>query len=75
MSLFKRKSKLKRSYDEKLVELIRRQRSEFESYEKLESMAVDIQPEWQASYKLQKAKYYYLFKEARKRNIKGDIFN
>lgn len=75
MPLFKRTSKLKRSYDEKLAELISRQRNQFESYEKIKGMAVDDQPEWQAHYKLQKATYYYLFKEARIRKINGNILN
>ncbi|SFC35756.1 Protein of unknown function [Alkalibacterium subtropicum] len=70
MRLFKRTSKLKHAYDVKLVELIRRQRKQFEAYEKIRGMAVDDQPEWQAHYKLQKATYYYLFKEARVRKIK-----
>lgn len=73
MSLFKRTSKLKRSYDEQLIKLIREQKRLFESYEKFESVVVDEQPEWQAQHKLQKAKYYYLFKEARIRKINGNI--
>lgn len=73
MPLFKRKSKLKRSYDEKLVELIRKQKKQFESYEKVERIVIEDQPEWRAQYKLQKAKYYYLFKEARQRQVNGNI--
>jgi len=75
MTLFKRKSKLKQSYDQQLVDLIRRQRKQYEAYEKLEAVVVDDQPEWQAHYKLQKAKYYYLFKEARIRKINGNILD
>lgn len=73
MPLFKRESKLKRSYDEKLMKLIQEQNKQFQSYEKVESVVVDEQPEWRAQYKLQKAKYYYLFKEARIRDLNGNI--
>lgn len=75
MPLFKRKSKLKRAYDEKLMTLIREQKKHFRSYEKVEAVVVDDQPEWRAQHKLQKAKYYYLFKEARIRKINGNILD
>lgn len=75
MRLFKRKSKLKRAYDEKLMTLIREQKRHFQSYEKVEAVIVDEQHEWRAQYKLQKAKYYYLFKEARIRKINGNILD
>ncbi|MFO8069245.1 MAG: YaaL family protein [Alkalibacterium sp.] len=75
MPLFKRTSKLKRAYDEKLMKLIREQKRQFDSYEKVEPVVVDEQPEWRAQYKLQKAKYYYLFKEARIRRLNGDILD
>ncbi|OJF93274.1 YaaL family protein [Alkalibacterium sp. 20] len=75
MPLFNRKSKLKRSYDEKLMKLIREQKKQFEAYEKVESVIIDEQPEWRAQYKLQKAKYYYLFKEARIRRLNGNILD
>lgn len=75
MPLFKRKSKLKQSYDEQLMTLIREQKRLFESYEKVEAVVIDDQPEWRAQHKLQKAKYYYLFKEARTRKLKGNILD
>lgn len=75
MSLFKRKSKLKKAYDEKLMMLIRDQKRHYRTYERMEAVVVDDQPEWRAQHKLQKAKYYYLFKEARIRKINGNILD
>ncbi|GEK92183.1 DUF2508 family protein [Alkalibacterium kapii] len=72
MALFKRKNKLKQTYDEKLISLIQKQREQFEDYKKDESLIVNDQPEWKAHYKLKKALYFYLIKEARLRKWERD---
>lgn len=72
MGFFRKKHQLKNEYDQKLIDLIKKQRQLFESGNQLDKLAVKEHFEWEAESKLQKAKYFYLFKEARIRNLKGD---
>lgn len=75
MGLLRKKGKLKKEYDERLMTLMRKQKKMWESGKQLEEIIVDEHPEWRAQQKLQKAKYFYLFKEARIRKIKGNHLN
>ncbi|MCC5895297.1 MAG: YaaL family protein [Alkalibacterium sp.] len=72
MGLFRKKHQLKNEYDHKLITLIKKQRQLYEADSHLEKMMVKENPEWESQSKLQKAKYFYLFKEARIRQLKGD---
>lgn len=75
MGLFSKKSKLKRTYDDKLLTLMKNQKQAWEDSKVMEEIIVDEDPSLKAGRKLAQAKYFYLFKEARVRNIKGDIRN
>lgn len=75
MGLFRKKHKLKNEYDQKLIMAIKKQRQLYEAGNHLEKMMIKEHPKWEAESKLQKAKYFYLFKEARIRNVKGDHLN
>lgn len=72
MGLFKKKHQLKNDYDQKLITLIRKQRQLYEAGNHLDKIMIKEHPEWEAESKLQKAKYFYLFKETRIRQLKGD---
>ena len=71
MGLFRKKSKLKKDYDEKLLMLIEHQKEAWEQSKLLEEIIVEEHPKQKADRKLAQAKYFYLFKEARIRNISG----
>lgn len=75
MGLFKKKHQLKNEYDEKLLQLINKQKKSYESDKHLEDLIIRDHPRTEAELNLQKAKYFYLFKEARIRKIKGNHLN
>lgn len=72
MGLFRKKHELKNQYDDKLIELINKQKKLYEADKQLEELMIKDHPEWETQLKLQKAKYFYLFKEARIRQVRGD---
>lgn len=71
MGLFKRKSKLKNQYDDWLLSLMNRQKTAWEYSKVMEEIIVEEHPRLKAERKLAQAKYFYLFKEAKVRQIKG----
>ncbi|WP_225744582.1 YaaL family protein [Marinilactibacillus sp. Marseille-P9653] len=71
MGLFKRKSKLKNQYDDRLLSLMNRQKTAWEDSKVMEEIIVEEHPRLKAERKLAQAKYFYLFKEAKVRQIKG----
>lgn len=75
MGLFRKKGKLKREYDEKLMALMIKQKKQWETSKQFEAITVDEHPESLVQKKMQKAKYFYLFKEARIRRIEGNYLN
>lgn len=75
MALFRRKGKLKQSYDAQLLELMNKQKKDWEQARKLDSIAIEEHPESQVQLKIKRAKYFSLFKEARIRNIKGNVLD
>ncbi|EXJ23692.1 hypothetical protein ADIAL_0807 [Alkalibacterium sp. AK22] len=75
MGMFRKKHKLKKKYDQKLLDQIKKQKELYESGSQLEKIMVKDHPKWEAEIKLQRAKYFYLFKEARIRKLRGDLLN
>ncbi|MEC6749261.1 YaaL family protein [Marinilactibacillus sp. XAAS-LB27] len=71
MGLFKRKSKLKNQYDDWLLSLMNRQKKAWEDSKVMEEIIVEEHPRLKAERKLAQAKYFYLFKEAKVRQLKG----
>ncbi|PRY82567.1 YaaL family protein [Alkalibacterium olivapovliticus] len=72
MGFFRKKHQLKNEYDQKLITLIKKQRQLYEAGKHLDNIMIKENSTWEAESKLQKAKYFYLFKEARIRHLKGD---
>lgn len=72
MGLFRKKHQLKKTYDEKLIAQIQKQKELYDNAKDIERLIIKDDPLWDTEMKLQRAKYFYLFKEARIRNIKGD---
>ncbi|WP_208560257.1 YaaL family protein [Marinilactibacillus kalidii] len=71
MGLFKRKPKLKNQYDGYLLTLMNHLKTEWEQSKVMEEIIVEEHPKLKAERKLSQAKYFYLFKEAKIREIKG----
>ncbi|WP_424253702.1 YaaL family protein [Carnobacterium sp.] len=70
--LFKKKIKLRNQYDKKMFDLMRQTKQEWEHAKKIEQSVFEKDGLLFAQTKLAKIKYFYLFKEARIRKIKGD---
>lgn len=73
MGLFRKKHQLKKAYDKKLFDLMQRQKTKWEDSKVMEEIVVDETPSLTAERKCAKARYFYLFKEAKKRQLKGDL--
>lgn len=71
MGLFRKKSKLRQEYNEQLLSLMNRQKESWEKYKQMEEIIVEEHPKLTAERKLAQAKYFYLFKEAKIRQIRG----
>ncbi|PPA68409.1 YaaL family protein [Jeotgalibacillus proteolyticus] len=67
--LFRKKGKLKKEYDDQLVQLMSTAREDWQQQKNLAALSVETSTQVSASEKLAEAKYFYLFKEARQRKI------
>ncbi|AGY80922.1 YaaL family protein [Carnobacterium inhibens] len=70
--LFKKKQVLRKEYDEALLKLMTETKSKWEYAKRIEHSVIEKDSLLFAQTKLAEAKYFYLFKEAKKRHIKGD---
>ncbi|SEL01111.1 Protein of unknown function [Carnobacterium iners] len=70
--LFKKKATLRSKYDKELFNLMKQTKQDLEYTQKIEDSVFERDGLLFAQTKLAKIKYFYLFKEARKRKIKGD---
>lgn len=70
--LFKKKYALRREYDAALLKLMTETKGKWEYAKRIEHSVIEKDSLLFAQTKLAEAKYFYLFKEAKKRNIKGD---
>jgi hypothetical protein len=70
--LFKKKVTLRSKYDKELFNLMKQTKQDLEYAQKIEDSVFERDGLLFAQTKLAKIKYFYLFKEARKRKIKGD---
>ena len=68
--LFRRKGKLRKEFDEKLLEDIGTMKVNWFNHKSLIETSYDPSFDAISQAKLSELKYYYLFKEARKRKIK-----
>ncbi|HZG73201.1 MAG TPA: YaaL family protein [Chondromyces sp.] len=67
--LFRKKDKLKREYDEKLVELLAKSKGDWFRHRELLRLSFDGTEELSCQAKIAEAKYFFLFREVKKRKI------
>ncbi|MGM9966452.1 MULTISPECIES: YaaL family protein [unclassified Rummeliibacillus] len=67
--MFFRKQKLRKEYDDKLVQLMRHTKEEWQRTQNIENLMVDYDLNIIAQRKIAESKHFYLFKEARIRKI------
>lgn len=67
--LFQRKGKLRKEFDRKLIEDIETMKANWFSHKSLLETSYDSSFDTISQAKLSELKYFYLFKEARKRKI------
>ena len=65
-----RKKKLRKQYDRRLLELIEHTRDEWKDQQQLVEMSYTDNHDLYYEAKLSKAKYYYLFHEAKIRDVR-----
>ena len=68
--MFQRKRKLRKEFDQKLLEDIEKMKVNWFNHKSLIETSYDPSFDTISQAKLSELKYYYLFKEARKRKIK-----
>lgn len=67
--MFFRKQKLRKEYDDKLVQLMRHTKEEWQHAQEIENLMADYDLNIIAQRKIAESKHFYLFKEARIRKI------
>ncbi|MEK3856817.1 YaaL family protein [Cytobacillus sp. FSL H8-0458] len=67
---FRRKKWLRNEFDEKLLEQLNRLKTDWNNQKSLVEKSFDPSPEAISQAKLAEAKYFFLFREAKKRNVK-----
>ncbi|MBX4383127.1 YaaL family protein [Mycobacterium tuberculosis] len=66
---FRKKGWLRKEYDEKLLDQLKELKDEWKNQKSLIEKSFDPSSEAISEAKLAEAKYFYLFKEAKKRNV------
>lgn len=69
MAFFRRKPKLKATYDAELLRLMNILKDEWEQARALDEMVKDYDEQVIAQRKIAESKYFYLFKEAKERKM------
>ncbi|HWI47916.1 MAG TPA: YaaL family protein [Rummeliibacillus sp.] len=67
--MFFRRQKLRKEYDDKLVQLMRYTKEDWQHTQEIENLMVDYDLNIIAQRKIAESKHFYLFKEARIRKI------
>lgn len=67
--LWRRKGKLKRQFDEKLMAELQKARAEWFEQKQLIEKSVDPSPEVLSALQLAEAKYFFLLREAKHRRV------
>lgn len=68
--MFGRNRKLKKEYDERLLNLLLEAKSEWEQAREIEKYLNDYDEEVLVRRKIAESKYFHLFKEAKERNLR-----
>lgn len=69
----KKKYRLRRDYDASLLHLMTELMKDWNLAKKVEQSSIEKDSYLKARTKLAEAKFFYLFKEARRRKLKGDL--
>ncbi|WP_163145276.1 YaaL family protein [Bacillus sp. 22-7] len=67
---FRRRKWLRSEFDEKLLEQLNRLKTDWNNQKSLVEKSFDPSPEAISQAKLAEARYFFLFREAKKRNVK-----
>lgn len=67
---FRKKQKLRSLYDKKLLEQLERSKTDWFQHRELVRMSFEQNNELEAKTKAAQAKYFFLFREAKKRKIR-----
>ncbi|WP_203364676.1 YaaL family protein [Bacillus sp. REN10] len=67
---FRKKNKLKKAHDENLMQLLEQSKQEWFKHRELLRLSFEHNEELVAQTKIHEAKYFFLFREVRKRNIR-----
>ncbi|OES45470.1 YaaL family protein [Domibacillus iocasae] len=67
---FRKKQTLRSVYDDKLIELLDRSRTDWFKHRELLRLSFEQNSELEAQTKAAQAKYFFLFREAKKRQIR-----
>ncbi|KUP03891.1 hypothetical protein Q73_16400 [Bacillus coahuilensis m2-6] len=67
--IFSKKHKLRKEYDEQLIQLMRSTRDQWNHKKEIEEISIEKTFELLCERKIAEAKYFFLFKEAKHRKI------
>ncbi|MEK4027422.1 MULTISPECIES: YaaL family protein [Bacillaceae] len=67
---FRKKAKLHAAYNAELIQLLERSKQEWFKHRELLRLSFEPNEELAAQTKMYEARYFFLFREARKRNIR-----
>jgi len=70
---FRRKNQLKKQYDALLLDTMSHLKTDWEKQKKIQKLVHEDTPDLYVQRKLSEAKYFYLFKEAKIRNLRGKL--
>ena len=73
MFLFKPKERLRKKYNERLFEDINQARLNWDAAKKTQAAVHEKDAQLEAQTMLARARYEFLFKEARRRHLKGEL--
>ena len=67
--MFRKKGKLRKEYNQKLIDSMERAKQEWFQHRSLVNLSIDYNEDLICQTKLAEAKYFFLFKEVKKRQI------
>ncbi|MBM7650504.1 hypothetical protein JOC78_003496 [Bacillus ectoiniformans] len=67
---FRKKDKLKKEYDGKLIQLLEQSRQDWVRNKELVRLSFEYNENLEAQTKISEAKYFFLFREVKKRNVR-----
>ncbi|MFD0942179.1 YaaL family protein [Savagea faecisuis] len=68
--LFRKRSSVRQEFDDRFMQLLQELKEEWEQARELEELVRDYDEQVIAKRKIAESKYFYMFKEAKERNIR-----